>query len=272
MKTIIAPTDFSAAATNAVNYAADMAAAIDARLILLNVVQAPVTVSDIPLPEPVFEDMLRIGRSDLDELSKNLRIRTKGKVDSSTEIMVGDAGYQIKELAGQEKPFAIVMGIKAGKPTARFFMGSASLSSIRHLPYPVLIVPETFSFKGINKIGLATDLEDVTELPFSTLTEWLSVFPAKLDIIHIGKQGQGASPSDVGESVALNNHLHKFHPEFHFLTHEELAEGLNSFSIKHNLDLLIIVPKKHGLSELFNEKHAKKIVVHQQIPVLAIHQ
>jgi nucleotide-binding universal stress UspA family protein len=48
MRTIIAPTDFSAVSLNAVNYAADLAVAINAELILLHVVQIPITVSEIP--------------------------------------------------------------------------------------------------------------------------------------------------------------------------------------------------------------------------------
>ena len=45
MKTIIAPTDFSAVSLNAMNYAADLAVAIDAKLLLVNIVPLPVTSS-----------------------------------------------------------------------------------------------------------------------------------------------------------------------------------------------------------------------------------
>ena len=45
MRTIVAPTDFSSVSINALNYAADLAAAIEADLILLHVVQIPITVS-----------------------------------------------------------------------------------------------------------------------------------------------------------------------------------------------------------------------------------
>jgi len=45
MRTIVAPTVFSSVSINALNYAADLAAAIEADLILLHVVQIPITVS-----------------------------------------------------------------------------------------------------------------------------------------------------------------------------------------------------------------------------------
>src|SRR5690349_21671906 len=49
MKTLLVPTDFSPAATNATNYAADMALAMGADLYLLHVYQVPIAVTDVPL-------------------------------------------------------------------------------------------------------------------------------------------------------------------------------------------------------------------------------
>ena len=49
MKTIIVPTDFSPIATNAMNFAADMAANINASLMLLHVYQVPVSMTDVPI-------------------------------------------------------------------------------------------------------------------------------------------------------------------------------------------------------------------------------
>ena len=55
MRTIVAPTDFSSVSINALNYAADLAAAIEADLILLHVVQIPITVSEIPFTSVDYE-------------------------------------------------------------------------------------------------------------------------------------------------------------------------------------------------------------------------
>ena len=60
MKTIIVPTDYSPAATNAVNYAADMALAIKADLLLVHIYQLPVAVADVPLALISVEDMQKV--------------------------------------------------------------------------------------------------------------------------------------------------------------------------------------------------------------------
>jgi nucleotide-binding universal stress UspA family protein len=49
MKTIIIPTDFSPAAINAMNYAADMAIAINASLLLFHVYSVPISMTDVPV-------------------------------------------------------------------------------------------------------------------------------------------------------------------------------------------------------------------------------
>ena len=163
MKTIIAPTDFSTVSLNAVNYAADLAASINAKLILLNVVTIPIVVSEIPVPEPVFGDMIYDSSQDLGELADKLKVRTNGKIEISSEIMIGTIEYQIAEIVKHQKPFALVMGLTTGKSAERFFFGSKTLSAIKYVHFPVLIIPEDVKFTEIKKIGLACDFENVKD-------------------------------------------------------------------------------------------------------------
>ncbi len=272
MKTIIAPTDFSESSLNAVNYAADLAVAVHGKLVLLHVVQVPVTISEVPLPEPVFEDMLRIASSDLENLVVEIGRRTNGKIDVLKEIVMGDTGGQIIDISSRQKPFAVVMGLRSGKTLERFFAGSETLSMIRYLPYPLLIVPEGCSFKGIHKIGLASDLDNISELvPSRAFEEWMSAFNASLDIVHVCRKNDHVIPQ-LEQADAGRGSLDKFHPKFHFAAGDNVADGLSRFVEEHQLDLLIVIPKKHGIAELFDEKHSKKIVLHQQVPVLVLHR
>jgi len=271
MKTIIVPTDFSASSRNAANYAVDLATAIHADLILLHVVQAPLTVSEVIMPEPVFEEMVDQATTDLNALAVQLAVKTKGKVNISSQIKIGTIEHQIEEMSNEKKPIALVMGIRSSGSVERFFIGSNTLSVERHLYCPVLIIPENVHFNGINKIALACDLQHVAAtLPFKALQEWLSMFHASLDIIHVSKQ-ETPEPTATHECISVHNHLNRFQPEFHFLTGNNLAESLHEFVKEHSINLLIIIPRKHGFLELFNEKHAKKVVTHQDIPVLSIH-
>src|SRR5665213_2269855 len=158
MRILIATTDFSQPSMNAVNYAADMAKAINAKLILFDAVPVPVAVSEIPVPEGNLEDMLTEAGRELDTLKDKLIQRTAGKIEISTEALMGSFADKIDEISDKYNPFAIVMGIAEGKPIARFLMGSNTFYAIEKNPNPILIIPEKASFRPIDKIGLASDL------------------------------------------------------------------------------------------------------------------
>ncbi|MBK8953866.1 MAG: universal stress protein [Chitinophagaceae bacterium] len=65
MKTIIISTDFSAAATNAMNYAIDMAKAINASVLLFHVYQVPVSISDTPVLLLSVDDLKKMQKKKL---------------------------------------------------------------------------------------------------------------------------------------------------------------------------------------------------------------
>jgi nucleotide-binding universal stress UspA family protein len=270
MKTIISPVDFSATSLNAAQYAADLALATGAKLVLVNVFQLPISVTEIAISDTVFNDILDISKDDLDELAFTLKERTSGKIDIETEVATGTIEGEIEASVIREKPFALVMGIQDSSGMERFFLGSNTLHAIRHIFCPILAVPEQAVFHDIKKIGLACDLDHSTNIPFDKVAEWLSEFNASLDIIHVNKS-EKTSSNEVSESLTIHNMLNKFRPNFHFLRGKDLSSELHDFSNLQSLDLLIIFPKQHGFGEVFGEKHAKKIILHQQIPVLAVH-
>jgi nucleotide-binding universal stress UspA family protein len=272
MKTIIATTDFTPASANAVNYAADLAVSLNAKLVLLNVVEIPMAASEITVTENFFEEMADMADQDLDNLGASLIERSGGKLNLSTKVVLGTVAAQIKEVADDCQPFAIVMGKKTGNSLERILLGSNTLTTVKHNPYPVLIIPEQVKFKGIHKVALACDLQNVSDtIPFKLLSDWISVFSPTLEIVHLRKREQNFNSLDATESVSLENHLSKFKPTFHFLVGDRLAERLNEYAREQQLDLLIIIPKKHGFLALFDKKHSGDIIVHNNTSILAIH-
>src|ERR1700741_4703000 len=103
MKTIIVPTDFSAISNNAIDYAVDLAKATGGSILLFHAYQVPVSMTDVPIV------LLSI-----DEL---------------------------EDVCAKVKPFAVVMGTKGATGMERVLFGSTTLTTIRHLSWPVIVVP-----------------------------------------------------------------------------------------------------------------------------------
>jgi len=271
MRTIIAPTDFSAASLNAVNYAADLAAAINAELILLHVVQLPMTVSEIPFTSFDYEEITEEPKQELAILTNQLFIRTKNKINIHHKLMVGSVGPELEDICELKKPFAVVMGTKDAGTAERFFLGSNTMFAVNNLKYPVLIAPSNASFKAIKKIALASDLKEIESAkPIAFLKNYLETFKSKLDVIHVIDRDNLESDAVPG-AISLQNLLPEYSPQFHFVTKENVEEGIYQFVEENHPDLLIVIPKEHGLfGSIFHKSKSKPFILHPHIPVLVI--
>jgi len=272
MKTILAPTDFSASSINAVHYAADLAYSINAKLVLFHAIPFPIAVSEISVPGDFIDDMLDAGQRDMDELLEQVESRTGGRISISTEIAIGKVEQEIESISSRERPLVIVLGIRPGKSFERILMGSSTFHIMNHINFPTLIIPEGVRFREIKSIGMACDLKQVDEkLPFETIKEWLYLFKSKLEIIHVANPNTHPNAEVVAESVSLQNRLNAFKPHFHFLEGENIVDELKKFEADCPIDLLMVFPRKHGIFGSFHKKISKLIITHNQFPVLSIH-
>jgi nucleotide-binding universal stress UspA family protein len=272
MKTILAPTDFSPSSLNAVYYAADLAVAINARLVILHAIPFPMAVSETSVSGDFIDDLMEMGNIEIDELHKNILDRTGNKISVTRLIKIGPVEQEIEFSASNERPLAIVMGIRSGKTPDRALMGSSIFHVMNHVGFPTLIVPENAQFTGIKQIGMACDFKKADdELPFEAIQEWLTLFKAKLEIINVAARNSDFKTEQLSEAISLQNRLNTFRPNFHFLTGDDIADELNEFINTHPLDLLMVFPRKHGAIKLFYKKKSKKIVTRNLIPILSMH-
>jgi nucleotide-binding universal stress UspA family protein len=271
MKTILAPTDFSASSVNAVNYAADLALSIKANLVLFHAIPFPIAVSEISIPGDFVDDMMEASQKDMEELCKDVRFRTKGKISIKSDIAVGSVENEIENISSREKPLAIILGIRSSKSLERALMGSSVFHIMNHVGYPTVMVPENALFNEIKNIGLACDFKKSDEeIPFESITEWLSLFKANIEIINIAGNNKGFKAEQLAESTSLEIRLNAFKPHFNFLTSNNIADELNDFVNTHPLDLLMVFPRKHGVFGLFHKSKSRFIINHSQLPILSI--
>src|SRR6185369_8052319 len=105
MKTIIVPTDFSPIATNAMNFAADMAVNINASLMLLHVYQVPVSMTDVPVVMVSAEELRKNSEAKLQEIKDSLTHITSGKIKICAEARLGDVSDELEDVCKHVKPF-----------------------------------------------------------------------------------------------------------------------------------------------------------------------
>ena len=275
MKTILVPIDFSATATNASNYALALAKQYSInRIVLYNAYQAPVSVDpmvptvqllDIDLMKKSSQEGLTQAKKALEHLdSKDIQIDTF----SEYNILTGG----INELCAAVSADLVVMGITGGGAVTETLIGSNAVSVSQHSKLPVIIVPPNSVFEKINKLVLACDFEQVEETtPMKPLTKLLEITGAELHVLHVNTPSNKIIDHSF-ENMILDRMLKGFSPTYHFIENESFTAGINLFSEKNKIDLIITMPKKHGFFDsLFKKSHTKKLAFHSHLPLMVMH-
>jgi nucleotide-binding universal stress UspA family protein len=271
MKKILVTTDFSAIAQNAVNYAADMALAINANLVLMHIVQIPVTYSEVPLLMNI-EDLMRHAEKDLLDIKETIRLKAGDRINIDIEVRMGTFITELEDFCEQVKPYAVVMGSQGKTAAEHLFFGSHATRAARELVWPVITVPPNAGFSSIKRIGFATDLTKVVDTtPIDEIKTLVKDFNAELHILNIGRKDV-FSADIVFESGMMQEMMMALNPRFHFIASENTDEAIIDYTEKHEIDILIVLPKRHNLFEkMVRSSHSKQLVLHCHIPVMAVH-
>jgi nucleotide-binding universal stress UspA family protein len=188
---IIAATDFSPAAANAVRTAARLAARLGDDLLLVHAVEPMVAHAEARLPETAaFDSAVRQSqRTLLDEsvwALRDLGLKVEGRVVS------GAAARSISALAAEEGTRMVVMGGRRHGALVRLVVGSVSERVALGAPCPVLIVPdgaETFDEWGPGKRPLrvlaGVDLDGGAPAVLAAVKALRAGGPCQLTMVHL---------------------------------------------------------------------------------------
>lgn len=275
MKTIIIPTDFSPVALNATNYAADMAIAINAEILLVNIYTIPVSYTEVPVAMISIEEMRKASEAELTDLKTSLEHITSGKIKIRIESRMGNTVDELENICNTIKPFVVIMGAKGKSGIENLLFGSTTLTAIRHLSWPIICVPPGKEYgTGIKKIGFACDFKEVRETtPVNQIKEMVNVFGAELHILNVDNNNKDFRPETPEQTFKLHDLLKDINPTYQFINHPDVEDGINDFAEKNNMDLIIAIPKKHKLLDgIFKPSSTKQLIFQSHIPVMCLHE
>jgi nucleotide-binding universal stress UspA family protein len=279
MKTLVVPTDFSSVSVNALNYAVDMAQAINAGLVLLHVYNVPVSFTEAPVA-PVtsvsLEEVKRSSEERLEELKKNLVILTAGKIQIYSESRLGEPIEELEAICKSLDPMAVIMGSHGTTGFERMIMGSTTLSAIKHIKCPVIVVPPGTTYNGIRRIGLACDFENVVQsTPVEYIKNIVKEFGADLYVLNVQdkRDAEADAEEPMMDTVYLDSMLEDVKPNYIQLTGKNVVDSITSFAENNNLDLVMVIPKKHRfIDSLFHKSQSRELITHAHIPIVSIHE
>lgn len=269
MFTILVPIDFSTASLNATNYAAQMAQAMGANLLLFHAYMLPTPVSEVPYVMVTADQLQKENEGILKKEAD--RIFGEYGVQAEWLVRIGIPSTEIKVITEERSISLITMGMK-GQNGLEKIIGSTTTNTIQKVQTPLLVIPEHCRFKQPSHITYATDFSyETPETTYRSLTEICNRFNAKLHILHISKEEEMLSPDAISGKVKLGLIFEKMPHDFHEVAESNVQTGINSFVETHNSDLLVMVAHNHSFFErIFSKSQTKTMAFETNVPLLVL--
>ena len=270
MKPILAPTDFSDVASNAVRYAAALAQQFNTSLTVMHSIAIPVLNSDAAVVLP-FDELEKDSQAQLKKDKINMANEFKGlQVDLLTQI--GFAGDVISDLAATNNYSLIVVGI-SGEGKLDALIGSVATKVAKDAALPVLIVPRANVFKIPRSIVAAFDLKVAKKGPdVEYLIHFAQHFSAKITALTIADSEAILKEQEQKSKHLTNQLLHGTDHEIAVVKATDTIDGIKAFTQDHQTDLLVMLKRKHGFIDLLlhgSQTHA--MAFETAVPLLIVH-
>lgn len=271
MKKILVATDFSTAAHNALRYAVQLAEATQAEILLYHVFAPPVlAVTEVPFT-------ILPGSAELKEENTKLLLNEAGYFNGNRKITVkcfteeGEAVFKIVELAKKEKVDVIIMGMKRVGALTEYLIGSIATSVMKKSTVPVLLIPELYQYKKLDKIVFACDYDVKDTRILLPLRKLVKLFQAQLVVLNISEKLVPVEVEKTETADELEFFLKDTVRSFQFLQDKDVVHGLNKFIRENEVDILVTITHKHNLIEtVFGKDHTKQIAFHIHVPIFAL--
>ncbi len=279
MKKLLVITDFSDAASHAVDYACNLVNRLDAtHFFILN------TYESVPIYDSGEAGSLALSMQEADALEEGRheslqllkeRVRDQLKHPAAlTTLVVNDAlAAAVNQVCADEDIDLVIMGFKPKDEFETFLVGDNVQRGVDKIHYPVLLVPKYAPITIPDHIVLASDFRAPLSKSIRVkLHKFLDRLNARVTAVH------RCLKNELNEKEnKLANELQLELQNYHFRLHvaknvEDLPTVVNDFAKKDNASLIISIHKMRSfLSGLFHKSITKNLAWRSEVPVLVLH-
>lgn len=282
MKTILVPTDFSACALNALEFAASFAKKTGTDIYLLHVLEVPMSESEFTSTGewgkresftssdvPFMMALLKSVRKKMAELKQAPFLK---KIKVTDNIETGQVAEKIVRAAQKYRADMIIMGSHGTNGYNNFFIGSNAEKVARHAETPLLTIKHRMVNPRITKIAFATDFSEEAIKVFPFIRKFADYLDADVYMVKV------ITPSDFETqrenrdivNTFLETYDHKEYPVTLYNDRKKEA-GIIHFADDIKAGIIAIgTHGKSGLSRFFSGSISEDLVNHSFLPVLTV--
>lgn len=280
---ILFPTNLSDHSAESFAYALELAKKLNSPIQLLYVYNMPVlNPATVEMgSDAVTEELLnatdKAAENKMAQFKEDLAARYANSnpdmVRVNSMIRMGLIGDEILSVAQSVKADYIVLGIRHHKGLERIISGNTTMHVINKSEVPVITVPENYKTTGVRSIGYATDLTFNDNEIISKLLALAKTLGATVKCFHVHD-----SKLEIENSI-IADFIEQYRAEanaglitFQLVDNLNTIDGIDYFVKEHNIDLLCVMRQKHYWLAIFEKSTTKKLVFHEDIPLLIFHE
>ncbi len=272
MKTILALTDFSKGADNAITYASGLAKALNQELIILHA-YVPPPIIGMDGPDYYVEEKSGVKASlmlQLDDSLSNISADVRKNLTLRTMVKMGEVTEAINEVMDETDISFIVQGTRHNRSLEDFLFGRTATHVIRNANAPVISVPEEFEFNLPDNIVYASDLEELDIQLVKSMIPLAESMDSVIHVVHSFSEDTMTQQEDAEEFKAM---LEKevAYPKLkrQSTTYKDTFESIVDFVEKDNANLLVMREKEQGVFyHWFHKDLVTKFNHHTSIPLM----
>ncbi len=276
MNKILCPVDFSEVSLNAIEFAAKLAEAQHASLILLNVFTEEDfnQILEADAINKEYNEKLNLAENKLKSLADEINNseKRKGLIGCTYEFRSGKLSDTVLEIAETDKIDLIVMGTTGITGLAEKYVGSKVLKIIENAPCSVFVVPSGQHFHKIKSIVYATDYQEEDKIAIQQAISLATVFKAALSVLHVSHAETDINVAlyeEFVEEIKSFAHYEKLHFRREVVSHT--AKGLKEYMAREKADLLILLYKKRNFFQnLFHHSVTRELYEFSDFPFMVI--
>lgn len=274
IKKILCPIDFTAASTNAMDYAAKLSKDLNASLTLWNMCEIPI-IDEIASQNYLLNAMDR-KQGELSKILQDWCEEIKGEHDIPCGYYISSSIENLEKTLAHytdgENFDLIVAGTNGADTIYQFFFGTNSYRIIKEVKCPVMIIPEGYLYKEMKSVVFATDYS----LSDAKLAKRLiRTFNTNITFLHLSKTDSHISKAVFGsfKNIFEDEAENSYRVHFERMIYENKLDSLVEKMIEKSADMVIMSTEYRGwFEDLFHKSFTKKIVEGIQIPALVFHQ
>lgn len=257
IRTILIPFDFTKASKKALEYAAGFVGRLDDIKIVLAYVSGNCNLELLP--------------ENFERLEKEYKGILKNKLE--WEIQDGKLIETLMKIRKRDKIDLIIMGT-SGEDKKEIKEHTNTAHLVLKGKCPVLVIPRDCQDYRLSNIALVIGREEIDDTKkLGTLLMIARKCNAKVHVLTIENQPgiYGYSKEEEKNESAIEYYLETFYKERVFIKNNDVIDGINTYAIKNDIDVVAILPRNQTMrSEPTEGELTQMLILNSKVPILVL--